>query len=102
MSTSQFLGKAFERYFYDFSLHDVWAKQFIKDKGMYIGVRHVATCTVGLMGLIYFNFPFKPPFPTIGMCPSGWKGTWVCEPDAHKAMAMYKDWKAGVKGVEEH
>eukprot|EP00983_Pelagomonas_calceolata_P024287 765017-Pelagomonas_calceolata.AAC.1 len=58
--------------------------------------------------LINAFFPFNPPFPTIGMCPSGeqllaqlqqcsavhkqtgWKGTWVCEADKHKALEMYK------------
>lgn len=28
---------------------------------------------------------------------TGWKGTFVCEPDKHKAMEMYKAWKAGTK-----
>ncbi len=24
------------------------------------------------------------------LCCAGWKGTWVCENDKHKAMEMYK------------
>ena len=24
------------------------------------------------------------------MCAAGWKGTWVCEGDKHKALEMYK------------
>lgn len=28
---------------------------------------------------------------------AGYKGTWVCEPDKHKALEMYKAYKAGVK-----
>ncbi|GFH28291.1 uncharacterized protein HaLaN_26763, partial [Haematococcus lacustris] len=63
-------AKAFERYFYDFSLHELWAKQY-------------------------------PPFPTIGMCPNGWKGTWVCEADKHKAMEMYTVSKLGMEEREE-
>ena len=59
--------------------------------------RHVAYVTGGLMALINFNFPFSPSFPTIGMCPSGWKGTFVCEPDKTKALEMYKAYKAGKK-----
>ncbi|KAJ9527020.1 hypothetical protein QJQ45_025274, partial [Haematococcus lacustris] len=43
-------AKAFERYFYDFSLHELWAKQYVKSKGQYIALRHVAFCTVGLVG----------------------------------------------------
>ncbi|KAL6757370.1 mitochondrial F1F0 ATP synthase associated protein [Haematococcus lacustris] len=92
-------AKAFERYFYDFSLHELWAKQYVKSKGQYIALRHVAFCTVGLVGLIDTFFPFNPPFPTIGMCPNGWKGTWVCEADKHKAMEMYTEWKSGKKAA---
>ena len=32
---------------------------------------------------------------------SGWKGTFVCEPDKAKALEMYKAWKSGKK-FEEH
>eukprot|EP00199_Chlamydomonas_sp_CCMP681_P003928 CAMPEP_0119109516 /NCGR_PEP_ID=MMETSP1180-20130426/19110_1 /TAXON_ID=3052 ORGANISM="Chlamydomonas cf sp, Strain CCMP681" /NCGR_SAMPLE_ID=MMETSP1180 /ASSEMBLY_ACC=CAM_ASM_000741 /LENGTH=97 /DNA_ID=CAMNT_0007095305 /DNA_START=35 /DNA_END=331 /DNA_ORIENTATION=- len=94
-------AKAFERYFYDFSLHPAVSK-FVPSKGQYIALRHVTFCAVGLMGLINFNFPFNPPFPTIGMCPSGWKGTWVCEADKHKAMEMYTEWKTGKAAVAQH
>lgn len=33
---------------------------------------------------------------------AGWKGTWVCETDKHKALEMYKEWKAGKKATEAH
>jgi hypothetical protein len=28
---------------------------------------------------------------------AGYEGTFVCEPDNHKALEMYKDWKSGKK-----
>mmetsp|Transcript_8769 Transcript_8769/g.23564 ORF Transcript_8769/g.23564 Transcript_8769/m.23564 type:complete len:102 (-) Transcript_8769:338-643(-) len=98
------LGKAMERYFYDFSLHESVPaiKQAIPSRGQYLALRHIGFCTIGLWGLINAFFPFNPPFPTIGMCPSGWKGTWVCEADKHKALEMYKEWKTGVKAEHAH
>ena len=96
------LSKAFERYFYDFSMHSGAIKQYVPSRTNYLMMRHLTFTAVGLMGLIYVNFPFNPPFPTIGMCPNGWKGTWVCESDKHKAMEMYKEWKTGVKSTSEH
>mmetsp|Transcript_18430 Transcript_18430/g.39612 ORF Transcript_18430/g.39612 Transcript_18430/m.39612 type:complete len:105 (+) Transcript_18430:110-424(+) len=95
MTTSGFIGKAFEKYFYDFSLYDQVFNKYIKSRGQYVALRHVAYVSIGLMTLINVNFPFNPPFPTIGMCPSGWKGTFVCEPDKAKALEMYKAWKEG-------
>lgn len=37
-----------------------------------------------------------------GLCapvsvPAGYQGTFVCEPDEHKALEMYKEWKYGKK-----
>eukprot|EP00198_Chlamydomonas_reinhardtii_P005266 XP_001694602.1 mitochondrial F1F0 ATP synthase associated 12.0 kDa protein [Chlamydomonas reinhardtii] len=98
----QLLGKGFEKFFYDYSLYDSYFKQYIKSRGQYVALRHVAFVMVGINLLIDVNFPFNPPFPTIGMCPSGWKGTWVCETDKHKALEMYKEWKSGKKSVEAH
>ncbi|PNH01186.1 hypothetical protein TSOC_012945, partial [Tetrabaena socialis] len=58
-------GKAFEKYFYDFSLYDKYFKQYIKSRGQYVMLRHVAFVMVGVNLLIDVNFPFNPPFPTI-------------------------------------
>lgn len=96
------LGKAFEKYFYETSLYDTYFHKFIKSRGQYIALRHVTFVALGLNALIYANFPFNPPFPTIGMCPKGWEGTWVCEPDKAKALEMYKEWKAGKKAEPAH
>lgn len=102
MTTSAFVSKAFEKYFYDFSMYDQVFYKFISSREQYVALRHVTYVTLGLMSLINFNFPFNPSFPTIGMCPSGWKGTFVCEPDKAKALEMYKAWKAGVEYKPVH
>lgn len=28
------------------------------------------------------------------MCPGGYEGTFVCEPDKHKALEMYREYRA--------
>ncbi len=44
--------------------------------------------------------PMIHPLPwqsllTVHCCSAvGWEGTFVCEADKHKAMDMYKEWKA--------
>ncbi|GLC58598.1 hypothetical protein PLESTB_001378800 [Pleodorina starrii] len=71
MAVTSLVGRAFEKYFYDFSLYDTYFKQYIKSRGQYVALRHVAFVMVGVNLLIDVNFPFNPPFPTIGMCPAG-------------------------------
>jgi hypothetical protein len=34
------------------------------------------------------------------MCPPGWDGSFVCEPDKHKALDMYKAYREGRKYEE--
>jgi len=51
----------------------------------------------GFYTLVLTTFPFKPAFPTMGLCPKGYEGTWVCEKDNEKALEMYKEWKEGKK-----
>ena len=41
-----------------------------------------------------------PPAPPAGMCPPGWDGSFVCEPDKHKALDMYKAYREGRKYEE--
>ncbi|KAG1669628.1 hypothetical protein FOA52_010788 [Chlamydomonas sp. UWO 241] len=88
-TASGFVGKAFEKYFFEFSMYDKVFHKYVSSRESYVALRHVAFCSAGIMGLINFNFPFTPSFPTIGMCPSGWKGTFVCESDKGKALDMY-------------
>nr|6RD4_9 Chain 9, Mitochondrial ATP synthase subunit ASA9 [Polytomella sp. Pringsheim 198.80]6RD5_9 Chain 9, Mitochondrial ATP synthase subunit ASA9 [Polytomella sp. Pringsheim 198.80]6RD7_9 Chain 9, ASA-9: Polytomella F-ATP synthase associated subunit 9 [Polytomella sp. Pringsheim 198.80]6RD8_9 Chain 9, ASA-9: Polytomella F-ATP synthase associated subunit 9 [Polytomella sp. Pringsheim 198.80]6RD9_9 Chain 9, ASA-9: Polytomella F-ATP synthase associated subunit 9 [Polytomella sp. Pringsheim 198.80]6R len=94
MAVTSFLGKAFEKYFYDFSAYEQFGlNRFLSSKGQYVALRHVGFVMVGVNVLLAANFPFNPPFPTIGMCPAGWEGTWVCQADKAKALEMYKEWK---------
>lgn len=37
-AVGSFLGKAFEKYFYDVSLYDSYFKNYIKSKGQYVAL----------------------------------------------------------------
>eukprot|EP00955_Chlamydomonas_euryale_P001070 12274-Chlamydomonas_euryale.AAC.9 len=85
-SASSFVGKAFEKYFYDFSMYDQLAMlalilfahptqvfhKYVSSKGQYVALRHVAFAATGLLALVNYNFPFNPPFPTIGKLLQHW------------------------------
>lgn len=38
MAVTGLLGKAFEKYFYDFSLYDTYFKNYIKSRGQYVAL----------------------------------------------------------------
>jgi hypothetical protein len=82
-----------EKFFYDFSLHRMYFPAMPYPK--YVALRHNFTIVGGFMFLLTAPFPFVPAFPTMGMCPAGWEGSFVCEPDKHKAIEMYKAYRAG-------
>lgn len=96
------IGKLWERFYYDFNAYDLFWNKYLKSKTQYLMLRHVSVVTAGSLIPLSLNFPFNPPFPSLGMCPAGWKGTWVCEPDKHKAIHMYKEWKEGRASPASH
>ncbi|KAF8068391.1 hypothetical protein HT031_002080 [Scenedesmus sp. PABB004] len=83
-----------ERFFYDFSMYRTHFAHKM-DYNRYVVLRHNFLLVGGFYFLMTAPFPFKPSFPTMGLCPKGYEGTFVCEKDDKKALAMYKDWKAG-------
>lgn len=87
-------GRIWERFYYDCSLY----KAFFEPRGVpyqkYVVGRHVGLIVGGFFVLLHgMAMPMNPPFPTMGMCPPGYQGTFVCEPDKRKAMEMYLEWK---------
>lgn len=93
-AASRFVGRLAEKFFYDFSLYRTYFAEKM-DYNRYVILRHNFLLVSGFYVLMTAPFPFKPAFPTMGLCPKGWEGTFVCEPDRKKALEMYKDWKAG-------
>jgi len=89
-------GKLWQRYFHDFSLYNKYFSNHI-DYSKYVVIRHNLMLVGGFYTLVLTTFPFKPAFPTMGLCPKGYEGTWVCEKDNEKALEMYKEWKEGKK-----
>ncbi|GBF93936.1 F1F0 ATP synthase associated protein [Raphidocelis subcapitata] len=92
------LGRLAEKFYYDFSLHKKYFPNTPYNK--YVVLRHNFTIVGGFMFLLTAPFPFVPAFPTMGMCPPGWDGSFVCEPDKHKALDMYKAYREGRKYEE--
>lgn len=88
--------RLFEKFFYDFSLYRKYFADKI-DYNRYVLLRHNFMLVSGYFAITTLPFPYKPAFPTMGMCPKGYEGTFVSEPDRDKALQMYKDWKAGKK-----
>eukprot|EP00877_Chromochloris_zofingiensis_P011897 jgi/Chrzof1/6961/Cz02g05180.t1 len=91
--------KILEKFWYDFSLYN----RFLKGRlewNQWVGVRHILFLVTGFYVVNTIGWPYNPPFPTMGLCPKGYEGTFVCEPDKNKALEMYKEWKYGKKHAE--
>ncbi|KIZ03466.1 F1F0 ATP synthase associated 12.0kDa protein [Monoraphidium neglectum] len=97
MATST-VGRLAEKFYYDFSLHKRFLPNMAYNK--YVALRHNLLITGGFFFILSVPFPFVPAFPTMGLCPKGWEGSFVCEPDKHKALDMYKAYRAGKKYEE--